>query len=689
MLAIACANAAAPQAPSQCSLPVPPTRTDDVRDTLHGVVIPDPYRWLEDQQAPATRAWIDAQNRYAHACLDSLPGTPGLERRLSELLRVTRTDVPVERGGIYFYTKRRPRDEQAILYMRNGSTGRERVFLDPNSLSADHSISAGYFDLSPSGSLAAYYLRAGGDDRTTIRIRDVRAGRDLPDSLPRDFIDDFSFRRDESGYYYIILKPLVGRRVFYHAIGTPPARDSMIFGEGYGPDAMFGVSTSENGKHLIVGVYHGWARSDIFAEDLATHGPLLPVVRDSDALFDARFAGDRLFVMTDWHAPRKRIMEVLPGSYGPGRWKEVVPEGPEPIEDWSLAGGRIFVQYLRNVHSRIAVFSADGTPAGDVHLPGPGSATVPAGRWQSGEAFFQYSSFVYPPVVNRLLIRTGHTGVWARTDARVTPSEFETRQVWFTSKDGARVPMFLVMKRGLPLDGKRPVYLTGYGGFDVSMVPQFSPIAVVWAEHGGVFALPNLRGGEEFGTAWHEAGMGEKKQNVFDDFIAAAEWLIANHVSRPRAIGIEGESNGGLLVGAAMTQRPELFGAVVCEYPLLDMLRYHLFLQGPQWVPEYGSAADPAQFRTLYAYSPYHHVRQGIRYPSTLFETGDADTRVAPLHARKMTALLQALADPRSRFLLHYDTEAGHSGGQPVGKRIQDGARVLSFLLWQIGAGGE
>jgi len=667
------------------SKPDPPTtRREDTKELIHGIEIDDPYRWLEDQNSKATRAWIDAENDYTDSYLGKFGFRKVIADRLGQLLRVDWAGIPVERNEVYFYRKKGANDEQAILYTKKGSNGEERVFLDPNPLSKDHTVSAGFMDFSHDGSLAAYYLRHGGEDEVAVRIKETSTMHDIPDSLPRAMTEGISFKKDNSGFYYTVLRPLVGRHVYYHAMGTETSEDVEIFGKGYGPEVGLDASVSPDGQYLLIGVYHGWAQNDLYIQDLAGNGPMRAVVKDVDATFEAGFAGNRMVILTDWKAPNKRIVVADPNDPSPDKWKEIVPAGSIPIEALSRVGGKLFVQYLKNVASQIKIFSIDGNPSGEISLPGLGSATVPFGRWENNEAFYSFTSFTVPRTIYRYDVSKANATLWNRPEIPFDADKFETKQVWFTSKDGTKVPMFLVQRKGLNWDGKRPTLLYGYGGFNISMTPGFSETCVLWVEHDGVYAAANLRGGGEFGEAWHKAGMRASKQNVFDDFYAAAEWLVNNNVTNPSKLAIEGGSNGGLLVGAALTQRPELYKAVVCEYPLLDMVRYHKFLQGPQWVPEYGSAEDSIQFNTLYVYSPYHHVTSGIKYPSTLFITGDADTRVAPLHARKMTALLQSVAGPDRPILLHYETEGGHSGGEPTSKRIVSEALTLSYLFWQL-----
>jgi len=660
----------------------PPTRVDNFREVLHGVEIIDPYRWLEEQDSPETRAWIDAQNKYTHSVLDELPSRPLIQKRLSELLRVDSVSPPFEYGGRYFLFKKRAEDDLSILYVRQGLNDKDEVLIDPHTLSADHTTDISLLDASNDGKLIAYSVRTGGQDETELRVMDVDKRNDV-EQLPNALYRGVSMKTDGSGFYYNLQRRDTGLRVFYHAIGTDRSKDVEVFGKGYGPDKWVFGSVSEDGKYLLFGVAHGWARDEVYVQKLPD-GPIQTIVNDLPAHFEAGFAGDKLVMQTDWQAPNQRIMVVDLNNPAREKWREIIPEGRDAIAGFSLAGGKLFVTYLHNVTSQIKIFSLDGKALGEVSLPGLGSAGL-GGRWNSNEAFFSFRSFVTPQTIYRYDVKTGKSELWAQPKVPFKSDDFEVRQVWYSSKDGTKVPMFLVHKKGLQPDGKLPVLLYGYGGFNVSQTPRFSSSAAIWAEQGGVFALANIRGGGEFGEAWHKAGMLDKKQNVFDDFIAAAEWLIKNNYTNPSRLAIQGGSNGGLLVGAAFTQRPELFQAVLCQFPDLDMVGFYRFKNNnPPALLEYGNASIPEQFKYLYAYSPYQKVKPGEKYPAVLFTTGDQDTRVPPLQARKMTARLQAASTSGKPVLLLYDTKAGHAGGRPLSKIIEDVSLELSFLFWQL-----
>lgn len=667
----------------QAQVPKPPSsRVDNYREVLHGVEIIDPYRWLEEQESSETRAWIDAQNKYTHSLLDELPSRPLIQKRLSELLRVDTVTPPFELGGRYFLSKKRAEDDLFILYVRQGLNGKDEVLIDPHTLSPDHTTDIGLLDASNDGKLIVYSIRRGGQDETEVRVMDVDKRKDV-DQLPHALYRGVSLKPDGSGFYYNLQRRETGLRVFYHAIGTDPSKDVEVFGKGYGPDKWVFGSVSEDGRYLLFGVSHGWARNEVYVQKLPD-GPIQPIVNDLPAHFNAGFAGDRLVMQTDWQAPNQRIVVVDLNDPAREKWREIIPEGRNAIAGFSLVGGKLFVNYLHNVTTQIKIFSLDGKALGEVSLPGLGSAGL-GGRWGSNEAFFSFRSFVTPQTIYRYDVQTGKSELWARPKVPFKSDDFEVRQIWYSSKDGTKVPMFLVHKKGLQPDGKLPVLLYGYGGFNVSQTPRFNSAAALWAEQGGVFALANIRGGGEFGEAWHKAGMLDKKQNVFDDFIAAAEWLIKNNYTNPSRLAIQGGSNGGLLVGAAFTQRPELFQAVLCQFPDLDMVGFYRFKNNnPPALLEYGNASIPEQFKYLYAYSPYQKVKPGEKYPALLFTTGDQDTRVPPLQARKMTARLQAASTSGKPVLLLYDTKAGHAGGRPLSKIIEDVSLELSFLFWQL-----
>jgi prolyl oligopeptidase len=665
----------------------PASPRGNIVDDLHGVRIPDPYRWLEDQDSPETRAWIERENAYTRSIIDRLPGREGVARRLGELMKIDNIQVPTERHGRYFFEERQAGQDLFVIHVRQGGAGKDEVLIDPHPLSPDHTTSLHIMDVSEDGSVLAYGVRRGGADEVAIHLFDVNRRRDMADVLPSGRYFQVSFKPDKSGFYYSLMEHDVPR-IRYHALGSDPGKDEELFGKEYGAEHIAMADVSEDGRYLLIQVIYGSSadRTDIYVQDLARQGPIIPVVKGINARFLGAIGGGHLFLHTNWQAENGRVLAIDLEHPQQEHWREIVPENSDAIEGLALAGHRVVVQYLHDVSSRIRIFSPEGKAEGEIASPVLGSISEVSGRWELNECFYQFSSFAVPPTIFRYDVASRTRSEWARLRVPLNGSDLELKQVWYESRDKTRVPMFLLHRRGLKLDGENPVLMTAYGGFNVSLTPQFSAQAIVWAERGGVFAVPNLRGGGEFGEKWHRAGMMANKQNVFDDFFAAAEWLIANKYANRDRLAASGRSNGGLLMGASITQRPELFRAIVCGYPLLDMLRYEKFLVAPYWVPEYGTAENAEQFKYLYAYSPYQHVAKGKRYPAVLFVSGDGDTRVAPLHARKMAAEMQwATVGSDRPVLLHYDTKSGHSEGRPVNKQIADLTDEISFVMWQLG----
>ena len=664
----------------------PPTRQDNVKETIHGVEIVDPYRWLEDQQSEETRNWVTAQNTYTHSLLDGLPMRPRAYERLLEMANHDSQNAPYKENGYYFFAKRTAGADLWSVYRRKGLDGKDELLLDPLPLSPDHTTSIGNYLATQDASLLLYSIRKGGEDESELHILDLTTHHDLPDVLPRAFYLGYGWKKDKSGFFYARSNRDTGKRIYYHALGADPASDVEMFGKGYGPDVWVGPVVSRDGHYLLASVSKGWASDEIFIKDLAADSEFRPLITGLDSHFDVAFAGDFLIVQTDWKAPRYRILKIDLRHPEQENWKEIVPAAGDAIDGFTLIGDKLFVNYLHNVATHISIFSMEGKPLGEVPLPGIGSANM-GGRFGEDEGILGFSSYTAPYSSYLYHSATGKQDLWYRTPVPFDSSRYETEQFWCTSKDGTRVPMFLIHRKGLKPTGHTPTILYGYGGFNYNLTPGFDSLIAWWIEQGGLYVVANLRGGGEFGEEWHKAGMLGKKQNVFDDFIAAAEWLIRNKYTTPEKLAIRGGSNGGLLVGAALTQRPELFRAVDCWHPDLDMVRYYKFTKNnnPPALLEYGNAEDPEQFKFLYAYSPYQKVKPGTKYPAVLMISGDADTRVPPEQARKMTARLQAATSSGLPVVLLYDTKAGHSGGKPLKKAIEDEALELSFLAWQLG----
>jgi prolyl oligopeptidase len=662
----------------------PKTRVDNVQDRYGKTVVVDPYRWLEDQDSKETRTWIEAQDKCTDAALGKLSGREAISKRLAELYHIDSYGLPDERGGRYFFTRRLAGQDLSQICMRRGARGADEVLVDPLPWSVDHSASAIIEKVSKDGRFLYYGRREGGQDEVTVHVKDVDTQKDLPDVLPSADYGSVEPNNDHTGIYYA-KATADGPRAYYHAMGTDPGKDKLLFGENLDKEKELAVELSEDGSYLYYLVIFGTGseKTEVYLEDLKHHGAIVPVVNDLNAVFWTAWAGNTLLLQTNWKAPEWHAYAVDPEKPARENWKEVVPEADIKMDVVTPVGGKLVATYLRNATTELKVFDWENKGSYNVPLPGLGTVQV-GGHWSSPEIHYAYTSFNYAPTIFSFDVKTKQSAVWAKSSAPLKPEDFAVEQVWYKSKDGTRIPMFLFSKKGTRKSAETPLLITAYGGFDVNLTPDFDEAAIVWVEHGGLLAVPNLRGGGEFGEEWHHAGMLEKKQNVFDDFIAAAEYLIAEKYTKPEKLAIEGASNGGLLVGAALTQRPELYQAVVCGYPLEDMLRFQNFLEGAYWVAEYGTAENESQFPYLYAYSPYHHVKPGVKYPAVLFITGDGDTRVAPLHARKMAARLQAATASDRPILLLYDTKSGHSGGRPVNKEIQEHTDTLSFLFWQL-----
>jgi prolyl oligopeptidase len=675
----------------------PAVAVKPVTDVVGGQSITDSYRWLEDQKAADTRAYIAAETEYTDSYFAQIkPLRQRLVSRLTELSRVDQVGVPMEAHGRFFYTKRLAAENQASIYFREGLDGAEVKLVDAGGLSADGNASVSIADVPSDGKLLVYGVRHGGADEESVRILDVDAKKDLSDELPLARYSGFGL--SGKTLYYAKILPSGGAAVFTHELGTGADKDTQVFGGSYkgetlGPLDLISCRVSDDGRWLVVEIGHGVpsTREDILLQDLRKPGATLePLVFGVDSRFQLHLDGDRMFVSTDYGAPNGKVLRASFGDPTTKSWPVVIAEGKSPIDAVSIAGGKMFVGRLVDVKSETTIYSLEGKQIGTIAYPTIGTGSVVRGHADSKIGFYTFSSFTVPPTIYRYDIATGKTVVWDRSKVPFDVDKYEVKQVFYTSKDGTRVPMFIAGRKGLKMDGTAPVLMTGYGGFLISETPSFSAKYAWWMEQGGFFALPNMRGGGEYGETWHKAGMFEHKQNVFDDWFAAAEYLIANKYTTRERLAITGRSNGGLLMGASMTQRPDLFGAILCGYPLLDMSRYQKFLVGRWWTTEYGSAENPEQAGYILKYSPYQNVRAGVKYPAIMFFTGDSDTRVAPLHARKMAALMQATvmaepADDRRPVLLHYDVKAGHSAGVSVDQLVNDMADELGFLWNETG----
>jgi len=658
------------------------------------VEVRDPYRWLEDGDAEEVRRWSEAQGRHTRAALDAIPFTAAIRERLRVLFSIGLVSAPAIRGDRYFHQRRTGDQEQPVLYLRQGREGEDRVLLDPARFAEDRTSALDWYYPSDDGRRLAYGVSEGGSEKSVLRILDVDTGRDLADVIPFTRACSLEWRPDGSGFFYTRY-PEPGsvppgeenyrRRVYEHVLGRDWREDPLVFGADRPPEDWANVHLSPGGRWLAVSVSRGWTRTDVYLRDLASpDSPFVTVIEGLDAIFGVDVRNDRLYLQTNLDAPRSRLVAADLEHPGRETWRDVLPEGPDVLEGTALIGDWIVAVWLRDASSRVTLHARDGTLLHEVALPVIGSVAGLTGEWDGREAFLGFTSYAVPPTVYRLALPDPALELWARAPGEVDADRFRVRLVHYPSRDGTLVSMFLVDARDRPTDGRGAALLTGYGGFNISHTPAFGRGVIQFLEKGGLYAVAHLRGGGEYGEDWHRQGMLDRKQNVFDDFLAAADFLLQQgHAGRGR-LAIMGGSNGGLLVGAALTQRPGLFRAVVCQVPLLDMVRYHLFRIARLWIPEYGSADDPEAFRWLHAYSPYHHVRDGTPYPAVLITTGESDSRVDPLHARKMAARLQAATSSDHPILLRLETRAGHGQGKPLSKTLEEWTDVWAFLFSEL-----
>jgi prolyl oligopeptidase len=684
-------------AESAANSPYPPSRTGDVTDVLHGVSVMDPYRWLEDAKSPEVQAWMKAQDDLARQHLASLPGRDAIAARLKELLYVDSVSAPQHRGSRYFFARRHANKEKSVVYWKEGADGAEKVLLDPNGWSADGSASLGVWQVSWDGVSVAYQKRINNSDEATLYVMDVATGKvsDL-DVIEGAKYAGASWTPDGKAFYYTWLPvdpkvPTADRpgyaEVRFHKLGTDPKADAVVKERTGDPTAFQNAELSRDGRFLFLVVSHGWTSQDVWFRDLATNPKgasetaWTPLAVGIKAHFDAGAFDGKIFVKTDHGAPKGRVFAVDPAKTDRAAWKEIVPERRDAtLEGYEIVGGRLALNYLRSAASLLEIREANGKLVREVALPGIGTVGGPEGRDDEDEAYFSFTSYTTPTSIYKTSVRTGATSLYFQVNVPADLSPYTVSQVFYPSKDGTRVSMFVVHRKDMKRDGSARGLLEGYGGFQVALTPTFSSSVVPWLEKGGFYAVPNLRGGSEYGEAWHEAGMLLKKQNVFNDFIAAAEYLEKEKWTSAAHLVLRGGSNGGLLMGALITQRPDLFRVSLCGVPLLDMVRYHLFGSGKTWISEYGSAEDAAQFQALLAYSPYHHVKAGTKYPAVLVLSADSDDRVDPMHARKFAALLQA-ASTGGPVLLRIERHSGHGGADLVKAAVAQRADEYAFAL--------
>jgi prolyl oligopeptidase len=676
----------------------PLSRTVDVVDDYHGFKVQDPYRWLEDFESDEVKQWVDAQNQLTFDFVRSVPFYEKIKVRLTELMNYPRYSVPVKAGKRYFFFKNDGLQNQSVLFMREGLKGRDILVIDPNKFSEDGTIALMNLSYSKDGRYLAYGVSVSGSDWQEIKIRDVLTGKDFDEVLKWCKFSRIAWLPDNSGFYYNRF-PEPGtvpkgeennyNKVYFHKLGTPQSEDKLIYERPDAKELNFYPQITEDGKYLILTVTHGTSpKNRIYYRKLNSNDDFIRLLDEADASYDfIGNKGDVFYFVTDLNAPRYRIMAIDVNKPERKNWVEVIPEKKSVISNAQIINDHFVIVYTEDVKHKIEIYTLDGKFVKEIKLPTAGTVSGLSGKQKDTEMFFGFTSFLFPLNVYRYDFKTGRLELFFESKLNgFNASDYVVKQVFYESKDGVKVPMYIIHKKDLKLDGNNPALLYGYGGFNISIMPSFSAIRLLWLEIGGVYAVANLRGGSEYGEEWHQAGMLDKKQNVFNDFISAGEWLIKNGYTNAKKLVINGRSNGGLLVAACMVQRPDLFGAVVCEVPVIDMLRYHKFTVGRYWIPEYGNAeANPEHFKFLYAYSPLHNVKKGVIYPPTIITTADHDDRVVPLHAYKFTATLQSANAGDTPILLRVETKAGHGAGKPTSKIIEEQTDIYAFVFKVLG----
>ena len=678
----------------------PKTRTVDHVDDYHGIKVPDPYRWLEQdvRESQQVADWVEAQNKVTFAYLESIPERGRIRQRLEELWNYEKYSAPFKAGGRYYFYKNDGLQNQDVLYVMESLDDQPRLFIDPNTWSKDGTVALAGTSFSDDGRYCAYGIAEAGSDWRRWRVLEIASGRLLDEELNWIKFGRVAWTKDGKGFFYSRYdQPQPGQqfqslnlnqKLYYHRVGTPQSDDVLVYKRPDQPEWGFVPEVTEDGRYLIITVWKGTDdKYRILYKDLAEpYG--MPIELIDHFENEYTFIGNDgpvFYFKTDRAAPKRRVIAIDIRRPAPEQWREIVPEADETLTGVSFVANMFVARYLKDAKTHVKMFTPSGRLVREVSFPGIGSARGFGGKRSDTETFYTFSSFATPPSIYHYDMLTGQSTLMRRSNAQVDPDQYEVRQVFYTSKDGTKVPMFLAHRKGLKRDGSNPTLLYGYGGFNISLTPSFSISRLAWMEMGGVFAMPNLRGGGEYGEQWHRAGTGRNKQNVFDDFIAAAEWRIENGYTRPQRLAIQGGSNGGLLVGACLTQRPELFGAALPAVGVMDMLRFHKFTAGRFWVDDYGTPDDPEDFAALYAYSPYHNIRDGIEYPPTLITTADTDDRVVPAHSFKFAARLQAAQAGDAPILIRIETRAGHGAGKPTSKIIEEIADRWAFLVHQFG----
>lgn len=673
----------------------PETKMVDTTDNYFGTLVKDPYRWLEDESDTAVRSWINAQNNVTFDYLSHIPYRNMVKERLTELNDYPKMSAPYRSGKYYFYDKNDGLQNQSVIYYRNGMQGEEKIFLDPNSLSKDGTVTAFIAGFSTDRKYAVISQSAAGSDWNTMYVRDLETNTQLEDKIEWTKFSGAAW--DKNGFYYSAFdKPdpnqtytaeSKSQKVFYHALGTQQAMDKLIYADEKNPDTYHGVETTDDGKFIFIYQSAGTSGTGILwkylNDEKGSFRVLFPGFDWEYAIIDNE--GSNLIVMTNYNAPNYKVVLVDPEHPAPENWKDIIPESDALLESVNAAGGKLFATYLRNVTSQVTQFSRNGKQENNITLPGLGTVDGFSGEKDDTELYYSFTSFTTPSDIYKYDIATGKSSLYKKSEIHFDASLYETKQVFYTSKDGTQVPMFITYKKGLELSGNNPCFLYAYGGFNIARKPEFNTTNAAMLEQGFVYAVANLRGGSEYGEEWHRAGMLEKKQTVFDDFIAASEYLIQQKYTSSEKLAVYGRSNGGLLIGAVMTQRPDLFAVALPRVGVLDMLRYHKFTVGWGWAVEYGSSDNPEQFNYLIQYSPLHNIKPGTHYPATLITTGDHDDRVVPAHSFKYAATLQAAQGGDDPVLIRIDVQAGHGSGKPLSKIIDEETDLISFTMWNLG----
>jgi prolyl oligopeptidase len=679
-------------------LKYPATATIEQVDDYHGTKVADPYRWLEDDHAAATKEWVEAQNKVTFGYLEKIPQREKIKQRLTELWNYERYGLPFKEGGRYFYTKNDGLQNQSVLYTMASLDEPAKVLLDPNKLSPDGTVALAGYSVTDDGTRMAYGTSTAGSDWNEWKVRDIRSGNDLPDEIKWVKSSGAAWTKDGKGFFYSRYdapddtNTFKGvnyfHKLYYHALGTPQSQDVLVYHRPDQKEWGFYGQVTDDGRYLGITVWHGTdTRNRFFYKDLESpNNPVVEFLNDFDADYTLIDNIDSTFYFrTDLNAPRGRIIAIDIRKPARGQWREVVAQSRDRLVSASMVNNQLIANYLTDAHSQVKIFSTKGELVRELKLPGIGHVSGFGGKRHETETFYTFTGFTRPTTIYRYDLRSGTSTLFREPKVKFNPENYESKQVFYHSKDGTRVPMFIVHKKGVKLNGQNPTVLYGYGGFDISLTPAFSVSTLVWMEMGGVYAQPNLRGGGEYGKEWHHAGTKLKKQNVFDDFISAAEWLIANKYTSSEKLAISGGSNGGLLVGACMTQRPQLFRVALPAVGVMDMLRFHKFTRGWAWTSDYGSPDNAEEFQAIYKYSPLHNLKPGTKYPSTLVTTADHDDRVVPAHSFKFAATLQKAHAGDHPVLIRIETKAGHGAGKPTTKIIEEAADKWAFVVHELG----